>query len=214
MGNLTAIGIKKARDGRLGDGQGLELHKKGDGGKWVWRYSFAGKRREMGLGTFPSVGLADARKERDRWALLLSTGKDPISERSAAKAAARADIEKADPTLEDLAYMVLDAKKAGLREEGKRGRWMSPLATHVFPRIGRKRVSAIHQVDVRDAVAPIWKTKHPTAEKAIQRLNIIFRHGKLMGYDCDPFTIEAAKHMLGEVHHQTESITATSTYVL
>ena len=45
---LSAVGIKKAGDGRHGDGAGLELHKKGDGGKWIWRYSFSGKRREMG----------------------------------------------------------------------------------------------------------------------------------------------------------------------
>jgi len=32
---LTAIGIKKAPDGRHGDGGGLELHKKNDAGKWV-----------------------------------------------------------------------------------------------------------------------------------------------------------------------------------
>ena len=74
---LTAFGIKKAGDGRLGDGNGLSLYKKGEGGKWIWRYSLAGNRREMGLGTWPTVSLSDARRERDRWALTLSQGKDP-----------------------------------------------------------------------------------------------------------------------------------------
>ena len=105
--------------------------------------------------------------------------------------------------------MVLDAIKAKLRGDGERGRWMSPLARHVFPKIGRKPVSMIRQVDIRDALAPIWRSKHPTAQKAIQRLRIIFRQGKLMGYQVDPFVIEAAKHMLGEVVHETTPIAAT-----
>lgn len=54
---LTALGIKKAGDGRHGDGGGLELRKTGDGGKWVWRYSLSRRRREMGLGSYPAVSL-------------------------------------------------------------------------------------------------------------------------------------------------------------
>ncbi|WP_331250195.1 Arm DNA-binding domain-containing protein [Rhodovulum sulfidophilum] len=38
-----------------------------DSGKRNLRYSFLGTRRNMGLGSWPEVGLADARRERDRW---------------------------------------------------------------------------------------------------------------------------------------------------
>lgn len=210
MNNLTAVSIRKAEPGRLGDGGGLELHKAEDGrGKWTWRYSFAGKRREMGLGSFPTVGLADARRERDRWALALAQGKDPISERRTAQEAARAELNRVDPNLRTLASDVLNARKAGLRREGKSARWLSPLERHVFPKIGHKPVSMVRQVDIKDALAPIWRTKHPTAEKAIQRMRIIFRQGKLMGFDCDPFTVDAAQHMLGQVIHEAEPISAT-----
>ena len=78
MSKLTAIGIKRASDGKLFDGNGLELRKKGDAGRWVWRYSLAGKRREMGLGSYPDVGLGDARRERERWALVLAQSRDPL----------------------------------------------------------------------------------------------------------------------------------------
>ncbi|MGH1414829.1 MAG: tyrosine-type recombinase/integrase [Pelagimonas sp.] len=209
MGNLTAVGIKKAGDGRHGDGAGLELHKSGATGKWIWRYSFAGKRRQMGLGTYPNVGLSDARKERGRWALVLSQGNDPITERTARKNAAKAEMERNDPPLEVLAAQVLESKKAGLRREGKAARWLSPLERHVFPKIGRKPISTIHQSDVKAALSGIWRTKTPTAEKAIQRLRIVFRQGKLMGFECDPFTIDAAQHMLGEVVHTAAPIPAT-----
>jgi integrase len=55
---------------------------------------------------------------------------------------------------------------------------------------------------------PIWRTKHPTAEKAIQRLGLIFEKGRLSGYDCDRFEIDAAKSMLGHVEHTTVPIEA------
>ncbi|MCV2864836.1 tyrosine-type recombinase/integrase [Albidovulum sediminicola] len=206
---LTAIAIKKAGDGVLSDGKGLRLEKKGNGGKWIWRYSFAGKRREMGFGTWPTVGLADARNERDRWALILSQGKDPISERNSQKAAIRAELERKDPTLEELASEFFDVYKRSLRKDGASARWMSPLEKHIFPKIGRKPVSTITQRDVRDALKPIWESQHPTAEKAIQRLGKIFQDGRLRGYECDKFTIDAAQSMLGHAQHKTTSIEAT-----
>jgi integrase len=209
MGQLSAVAIRKAAPGRLGDGRGLELHK-GDGtGKWVWRYSFAGKRRQMGLGTWPDVSLAEARAQRDRWSLALTQGRDPITERRAEIAAARAAIERDDPTLATLARDVLEARKATLKSEGKAGRWLSPLERHVFAKIGHKPISTVRQQDIKAALERIWKTKHPTATKAIQRLRIVFRQGKLMGFDCDPFTVDAAQHMLGAVIHTPEPIAAT-----
>jgi PAS domain-containing protein len=172
MGQLTAVAIRKAGPGRLGDGRGLELQKGEGAGKWVWRYSFAGKRRQMGLGTWPDVSLADARAQRDKWALMLAQGRDPITERRAAIEAARAEMERDDPTLETLARDVLDARKATLRREGKAGRWLSPLERHVFPKIGRKPISAVRRHDIKAALDGIWRSRHPTATKAIQRLRI------------------------------------------
>jgi integrase len=209
MGNLTAVAIKKAKPGRLGDGRGLELHKGEESGKWVWRYSYGGKRRQMGLGTWPHVSLSEARSERDRWALVLSQGRDPITERKAEIAATREEMDRDDPTLEHLAREVLESRRDILKGGGRAARWLSPLERHVFPKIGRRAISTIRQQDIKAAVAPIWRTKHPTAEKAIQRLRIVFRQGKLMGFDCDPFTVDAAEHMLGPVIHTPEPIAAT-----
>lgn len=49
--NLTAVGNKKAADGKLFDGEGLSVIKSGESGKWIWRYQRHGQRREMGLGS-------------------------------------------------------------------------------------------------------------------------------------------------------------------
>lgn len=206
---LTAIQIRKAGPGVYQDGGGLSLKKTEDGGKWNFRYSFGGRRRDMGLGSMADVSLSNARKARDRWAAQIAEGIDPISERERLRREELTQLEKSDPCLEDIAKIVLERKKAKLRGGGDRGRWMSPLATHIFPKIGKRRISAIHQKDIYDAVRPIWRQKHPTAEKCIQRLRIIFHDARLMGHEVDPFTIDAARHMLGEHRHETKHIAAT-----
>ena len=206
---LTAIEIQNATPGKMSDGGGLLLDRTADGGRWSWRYTFGGKRREMGLGTYPAVTLAAARKARDKWAGVLLAGKDPITERNRQIEAERAAMDRADPTLADLVQIVFEGRKAGLRGDGERGRWLSPLAIHVLPQIGDMRISDIRQSDIHAALKPIWRDKPPTAEKAIQRLGIVFRQARLMGHDCDPFTVDAARHMLGEVRHEIQHIPAT-----
>lgn len=206
---LTAVKIKATEAGKLQDGGGLVLDKTAAGGKWFFRYSIAGQRREMGLGSFPGVSLADARKARDKWAATLADGKDPITERKRLLAEEKAALDRKDPTLSEVTATVFESLKGKLRGEGTRGRWRSPLDTHVLPKIGKRRLSDLHQTDIHDAIKPIWTTKNATAEKAMQRLGIIFRNAKLMGYACDPFTIEAARYMLGEVIRQPVNIAHT-----
>ena len=65
---LSAGFIRTAPAGKHSDGGGLWLIKREDGGaQWMQRVTVHGRRREMGLGGFPSVGLATARKLSERW---------------------------------------------------------------------------------------------------------------------------------------------------
>jgi len=209
MGNLTNIAIKNAAPGRYQDGGGLMIEiKEGGAGKWIYRYSFAKKRRDMGLGAWPAVSLAEARKSRDQWAAVLRSGRDPVSVRSAQKAEAKAALDRQDPTFKEMAETTFESRKGRLRGDGERGRWFSPLRLHVIPKIGAKRMSEIHQADIKAALAPIWRKKYPTAEKAIQRTRIVFETAKLTGVACDPLTVDAAMHMLGEVHHETVNLSS------
>ncbi len=206
---LTAIQVKNAGDGRFYDGGGLMLVRSAGTGKWVWRYSYLGRRRDMGLGSQTVISLAEARKMRDRWAAVLAKGDDPISVRDAEREAARLEMDRQDPTFERMAQIVFETKRDSLRGGGARGRWMSPLSLYVIPALGRKRMSSIHQSDIYAALKPIWREKHPTATKALSRTRIIFEQARLMGVDCDPFTVEAAKHMLGVVDHKVRHLEAT-----
>ena len=52
---------------------------------WVWRYSCGGVRKEMGLGSFPSVTFAMAKKMTIHGAKALAAGRDPLEERRAGR---------------------------------------------------------------------------------------------------------------------------------
>jgi len=71
------------------------------------------------------------------------------------------------------------------------------------------RVSNIHQRDIHDALRPIWRTQHETADKALYGSGMVFQQARFMGYDADPFVCDATRHMLGSVDHKKTPLPAT-----
>lgn len=59
---------------------------------WVLRYQVAGKRRDLGLGSYPSVTLADAREAARAARAKLAQGIDPIEDARRARARLVAEI--------------------------------------------------------------------------------------------------------------------------
>ena len=202
---LSAGFIRTAAIGKHSDGGGLWLIKREDGGaQWMQRVTVHGRRREMGLGGFPSVGLADARKLSERWRSMAATGLDPIKEREAEKRAARGE----DISLSVITNDAFEARKAELKDDGKAGRWLTPLTLHVLPKIGKVPVTDIDQRDIRDTLAPIWHNKADTARKAMNRLSIVLRHAAALGLDVDLQATEKAKALLGKSRHVAKHIPA------
>jgi integrase len=202
---LSAGFIRTAPVGKHCDGGGLWLIKREDGGaQWMQRVTVHGRRREMGLGGFPSLGLADARKLSERWRSMAAAGRDPIKEREAEERAARRE----DISLAIITQDAFEARKAELKDDGKAGRWMSPLTLHVLPKLGKVPVTDLDQRDIRDTLAPIWHTKADTARKAMNRLLIVLRHAAALGLDVDLQATEKAKALLGKTRHLPKNIPA------
>lgn len=206
---LTAIQVKTAGDGQLIDGGGLMLVRKNGRGKWIYRFSIHGRRRDMGLGAQDDLTLAAARKERDRWEEVVRDGKDPIIARQDARDEAAAASRAYDPTFADAVDTVFEAREATLKRGGKAGRWRSPLDLYMIPKIGKVRVSRISPTHIKDALKPIWRTKHPTAIKAYRRTRITLRHARMGGADCHEEIVEKAVALLGAVKHVSKHIEAT-----
>jgi hypothetical protein len=74
---LAAKTVANAREGKHPDGGGLRLEVKGGSKRWVFRYRFAGKDGEIGIGTYPAMSLADARAKRSQLHDLVDAGTDP-----------------------------------------------------------------------------------------------------------------------------------------
>lgn len=197
--------MKSPLAGKHCDGAGLWLVVRDDGGaQWVLRVTVHGRRREMGLGGFPALGLADARKMAERWRKLAVAGRDPIKEREAEERAARRE----DITLQILTADAFESRKAELKGDGAAGRWLSPLTLHVLPKLGKVPVTDIDQRDIRDCLAPIWHDKADTARKAMNRLSIVLKHAAALGLDVDLQATEKAKALLGKTRHVSKNIPA------
>lgn len=202
---LSATFLKKAPPGKHCDGAGLWLVKREDGGaQWVLRVTVHGRRREMGLGGFPTLGLAEARQLAARWRSMAAEGRDPIKERESEKRTARRE----DISLRVLTSDAFEARKAELKGDGKAGRWLSPLELHVLPKLGKVPVTDLDQRDIRDTLAPIWHTKADTARKALNRLSIVLRHAAALGLDVDLQATDKAKALLGKSRHVPKNIPA------
>lgn len=158
----------------------------------------------MGLGRLSDVSLKQARIAAEHWRSIVRAGKDPIKERDRQ----RREAAKADHTLEAVAREAFEARKAELKDDGKAGRWFSPLELHVLPKLGRVPIEEIDQRDIKNTLAPIWHTKAVTAQKSLNRLSIVLRYAAAMDLDVDTQATNKAKELLGKTRHMSQRIPA------
>jgi integrase len=202
---LTAVAVKQWPAGKWCDGGGLWLVKSDrETGKWVFRYTAHGRRREMGLGSITDVSLRAAREASDGARAVVRSGLDPITQREKQKREAARNLH----LLADVASDAFEARKAELKGDGVAGRWMSPIAVHILPRLGKMPVSEIDQIAIRDALSPIFHTKGQTATKALNRLSLILKHAAALGLDVDLQAVDKAKALLGRSRSATSHIKA------
>ena len=134
MYKLTAIGIKSLPSGKYEDGRGLRIViSKSGHGKWVYRYTIHGQRREMGLGQYPAVSLKQAREAAADARAIIAQDIDPITERSKRRTAALSN----RCLLSDVVQETFESRKTELKGDGKAGRWVSPIQLYVLPKLGK-----------------------------------------------------------------------------
>ena len=125
MGKLTARKVETAKPGKYGDGGGLQLAVAPTGAKkWVLRFLWQGNAREMGLGAYPEVGLAEAREKAIAGRRLARSGVDPIAERRK---------DRGIPTFGELADEIADQLAEGFRNEKHRAQWRMTLTVYAGP---------------------------------------------------------------------------------
>ena len=200
---LSHIAARNAQPGRYADGAGLWLHKRERAcGKWVLRYFLHGRRREMGLGRWPDVSIAEARAAAADARATLRGGQCPIEARRQERRVIRR------LTVKEAIESCFEARKAQLKGDGTAGRWMSPLKVHVIPKIGSRAVEDVDQHVLRELLSPIWHSKPESAAKALNRLNLTLTHATALGLSVDLQACMKARALLGKQRHVTEHIPA------
>ena len=203
MGNLTALSAKTlSRPGRHGDGDGLYLYISRPGSKsWVQRIVVDGRRRDMGLGAYPDVSLAQARSLAASNRTAVSEGRDPLAERQAAKEAAR-NTSPSIPTFAEAAARVIEFRRPTWSNPKHAAQWQSTLATYAFPVIGKMPVDEITSADVLAVLEPIWATKSETAARVKQRIETTMDWMVTHGHRLDNPAGKARLRVLPEVNRE------------
>jgi integrase len=172
MGKLTARKVETAKPGKYGDGDGLQLAVSPTGAKkWVLRFLWNGRPREMGLGSYPEVGLAEARELALKDRRLARSGVDPIAARKG----------KGVPTFGEFADQVARDLADGFRNDKHKAQWAMTLKVYAAP-LREKPVDKITTEDVLAVLQPIWREKPETASRVRGRIERVLNAAKAKGY--------------------------------
>ncbi|MBX8619216.1 integrase domain-containing protein [Pseudomonas atacamensis] len=178
---LSELKIKSAKpsekDYVLFDGGGLQMRVRSNGSK-LWNFNYrhpvTKKRINMGLGTFPEVSLALARKGSIAAREILAQGLDPKETRNAVLQAKQAETEH---TFQNVATSWYELKKDAVTPAYAEDIWRS-LTLHVFPDLGTTPISAISAPHVINLLRPLeTKGSLETVKRLSQRLNEIMTYG-------------------------------------
>ena len=186
MAKLTALQVKSISDpGRHGDGDGLYLNVAPSGSKsWVQRIVIAGRRRDIGLGSFPTVSLAQARGMAISNRAAVADGRNPLAEKREAKAAAQQGAPSV-PTFAQAALQVIELRRPTWSNPKHAAQWTATLRTYAFPVLGDMAVDSITAADALAVLEPIWTAKSETASRVRQRMETVLDWAVSHGYRLD-----------------------------
>ncbi|EML2027823.1 tyrosine-type recombinase/integrase [Acinetobacter baumannii] len=191
---LSALSVAKIKEtGRhsVGGVDGLCLNVEGNSRVWILR-AVVGKRldkdgkqkphrRDIGLGPYPEVSLAEARAKATELRLQIRSGIDPIAHKQEQLEKLRIQQLK-NKTFRECAKVVIANKTRELKNEKHIGQWTSTLESYIYPALGNRSISTITKVDIAEVLQPIWIEKNETAKRIRGRVETVFDYAKAMGY--------------------------------
>ena len=140
---------------------------------WSQRLGVNGSPVNMGLGAYPVVTLAEARRVALENRRTVSEGRDPRS--------------GGIPTFAEAAETVWKIHGASWRSKNYAVQWRRTLKNHAFPRLGQKPVSKITTADVMGVLLAndFWNRKRVTARVVRQRIGSVMKWAVSQGYRED-----------------------------
>jgi integrase len=174
---LTAQGMHP-----VGGVAGLYLLVAETGGRsWILRVKVGEKRREIGLGGYPDISLADARVKAREKRDEVSKGIDPLESKRAAESALKV-AQSLAKTFKQCAESYISTHKAGWKNPKHAQQWVNTLETYANPVIGSIFVKDVGTSHLKEILDPIWNEKTETASRVRNRIELILSWAQAMGY--------------------------------
>ena len=159
-------------------GTGLNIHVRKSGSKsWSQKIRFGGKQLELGLGNYPMVSIAEARRIAAENKALAQRGINPKLERVKPKTI---------PTFKDVVELALPSILDELKNAKHRAQWRTTLETYAFPFIGSMPVNEITVNEIHALLQPIWKNKTETASRLRGRIEKVLDYAIVKGMMSPP----------------------------
>jgi integrase len=176
LGELTELSVKRAKEGRHVDGDGLMLVVRRSGKKsWLLRYQMNGVRRDMGLGSYPEIGLKEARQRTADARRMMEAGVDPIVARQEAQTAARPI-----PTFGEIAALVVADAQAKTGNQKVKYQWQRHLGRAYSGPLLDRPVNEITTLEVAAVLRPIWRTEPEVARKTYPAIRRVFDRARVI----------------------------------
>ncbi len=168
---LEAKSIKAPGFYRAGNTLYLKITRAGTK-SWIQRLTIHGKRHDIGLGGYPQVSLARARKLAFQHRELAWAGEDPLALKRKTNL----------PTFKEAANKTFEANRARWRGEATARNWERGMKKHVLPKIGELRVDKIGREHILRVLTPIWTIKPEVARKQRNRIKAVLSWCQAHGY--------------------------------
>lgn len=182
---LGPLDVKRITDPGLhavGGVAGLHLQVTKTGARsWILRATVGSKRRDIGLGGFPDVTLAQAREKAREAREHIQQGIDPIEQKKAVKAALMAANAK-NITFDEAARQFLKSKTREFSNPKHTQQWNSTLSTYASPIIGRLPVDKVELAHIVKILEPLWETKTETATRLRGRIEGVLAYATASGF--------------------------------
>lgn len=185
LGAIAVSNIRRRGINFVGGVTGLGLNVTECGSRsWILRYTVKGRRRDMGLGGYPDVTLAQAKEAARVARAKLAQGIDPIADVRAARSKLMADQALA-LTFSQAATQFIDTHESTWRNAKHVQQWRNTIGTYANPKIGRVLVRDLGLPHVLSVLEPIWATKTETASRLRGRIESILDWAIARGYRTD-----------------------------
>lgn len=166
----------------VGTVAGLHLQVLASGARtWILRATVGAKRRDMGLGGYPDVTLAEAVEKARAARALIEQGVDPIEQRRATKSALLAE-QGRSISFREAAERYISAHQAGWKNAKHAQQWSNTLEAYAFPTLGGLMVGDVTVSHVIGILEPIWAEKTETASRVRNRIELVLDWAAARGY--------------------------------